>query len=131
MNRYILAAVALLAAGAARAQGIASLATPIAPVQSSAVESNHVLRSKPGAIYGLSVTSGASAGYVLVFDATVAPADGAVTPVFCYQLPATSTVSVSYAPAAAFANGAVVVFSTTGCFTKTASATAFIAGLPQ
>ena len=39
-------------------------------------------------MYGLTVTNGASAGYVLMFDATTVPGDGAVSPVGCYAIPA-------------------------------------------
>jgi hypothetical protein len=90
-----------------------------------------VLKASSGALYGFTVTSGASAGYVLVFDAVAAPADGTVTPAMCYKIAATSTISMPYNPPALFATGITVVFSTTGCFTKTVSATAFISGQVQ
>ena len=101
----------------------------ITPVVSSAAEGSHVLKASAGNLYGLSATSGASAGYVMVFNATSAPADGAVTPIFCYSIPATSSLGSDYSGApAVFATGITIVFSTTGCFTKTISATAFFAG---
>lgn len=100
----------------------------ITPVVSSAAEANHVLKATPGNLYGLSVTTGATAGYVLLFNATSAPADGAVTPLFCYAIPASSSIGVTFDIPAAFATGITASFSSTGCFTKTASATAFFAG---
>lgn len=100
----------------------------IAPVVSSAAEANHVLKASAGNLYGVSVTTGAVAGYVLVSDATSAPADGAVTPKFCFILPASGSLGVVWNPPAVMATGITVSFSSTGCFTKTASATAFISG---
>lgn len=100
----------------------------ITPVVSSAAESGHVLKASAGSLYGLNVTTGASAGYVLIFDATSAPSNGAVTPKKCYYVPSVSTLGASWDVPAAFATGITVVFSTTGCFTKTASATAFFSG---
>lgn len=96
---------------------------------STAVESGRVLKASAGNLYGLNVTSGASAGFVLVFNSTTVPADGAVTPVKCYPLAANTGFDLNYrASPVAFATGISVAFSTTGCFTKTASATAFISG---
>lgn len=99
----------------------------IIPVVSAAAEANHVLKATPGNLYYLRATSGANAGYVLVFNAAAAPADGAAqTPVLCEKLAANSSLAVfdlSYPYY--FSTGIVVSFSTTGCFTKTADATAF------
>lgn len=96
------------------------------PVNSASGEGSHVFKNVPGVLYGFSVTSGASAGYVLVYNATSAPADGAVTPVACYALAANSTIGVAYTPLPLnMTTGITAVFSTTGCFTQTTSATAF------
>lgn len=99
----------------------------IAPESSSAAEGSHVFCTTQCSVWSLEVTSGGAAGYVMTFNATAVPADGAVTPVTCVVLPATSTVSISYesGPSEYMNTGYVAVFSTTGCFTKTASATAF------
>lgn len=102
--------------------------TGIIPVVSSALEANHVLKASPGNLYGFQITNGATAGYVMLYDATTAPVDGAVTPVKCYQLPANSTLVAGFGPPLAFSTGIVVGFSSTGPFTKTASATVFISG---
>jgi hypothetical protein len=63
----------------------------------------------------------------MTFNATTAPADGAVTPVEAIQIPAGSAAAISFegAPPDHYSTGIVAVFSTTGPFTKTASATAF------
>jgi hypothetical protein len=104
-------------------QGIMSATT--------AVASNLVVNGSNANLLYLNVVSGASAGYVMVFNATSAPADGAVTPTLCYTLAANSTLTITYESTAQpyFGTGIVVVFSTTGCFTKTASATAFISAV--
>ena len=99
------------------------------PQNSAAAESSHVFKASAGTLFGLSVTSGASAGYVLIFNATTAPADGAVTPVACYAIAANTTLGIAFTPfPLALSTGITAVFSTTGCFTKTASATSFFLG---
>lgn len=81
----------------------------------------------PAYLHGVNVTSGASAGYVMLFDAAAVPADGAVTPSRCLPLAANTGIERTFPTPISMKVGIVVVFSTTGCFTKTASATAFIA----
>ncbi len=106
----------------------AGIGTPM--TTTSAAASSLVLKASAANLYRVVVTSGASAGYVMIFNATSAPADGAVTPVDCRAIAANASLSISYADAPArLTTGATVVFSTTGCFTKTASATAFITGM--
>ncbi len=100
----------------------------ITPVVSTAAESSHVFKASAGNLYGYQVTAGAAAGYVMIFNATSAPVDGAVTPIKCVVVPANATVGVTADPPEAFSTGITAVFSTTGCFTKTASATAMFSG---
>lgn len=100
----------------------------IVPVRSVAAEASKVFKSSAGNLYAYQVTTGASAGYVLLFNATSAPANGAVTPVKCVVVAANSTVGVSMNPPEYFSTGIVAVFSTTGCFTQTTSATAMFSG---
>lgn len=102
----------------------------IAPVVTSAAAGTLVLKASAGNLYGLTVTTSSAAGYVMVFNATSAPVDGAVTPVHCVYIgSAPATVGISWRPLGSYySTGISVAFSTTGCFTKTASATAFIAG---
>lgn len=95
----------------------------------SAVASSLVLKASAGNLYSVNVVTGASAGFVMFFNATSAPGDGAVTPVYCMPIAANSGFNMANTPIPAnFTTGITIVFSTTGCFTKTASATAFIAG---
>lgn len=97
-------------------------------VVSSAVSGGLVGKASAGNLYGFNVVAGASAGYVLIFNSTTVPADGAVTPVRCLPLAANSGVDVNLrGQPVYFSTGISLSFSTTGCFTKTASATAFIA----
>lgn len=103
------------------------LGNPLPSIASAALESSHILKTSHGYLNGFHATSTTVAGYVLIFDSATVPADGAVTPVGCYALQGTpQTVWDSWLTYPnVFLNGIVIVFSTTGCFTKTASATAF------
>ena len=115
------AAVALTPSAAAGAA--------IAPATSTAVASSQVLKAAAGNGYRYAVTTGASAGYFMVFDATALPANGAVTPKICRAAPANSSLEIDHSTAPdRFAAGIVEAFSTTGCYTLTASATAELEG---
>lgn len=104
----------------------------ISPVSSPAAEGARVFKTGPGNLYRLSVTTGGTGGYLMVFDATAAPADGTVAPAVCRAVAANSTLTVALAdPTARFGTGIAAVFSSTGCFTKTVSATAFFEGYFQ
>lgn len=105
----------------------ATAANAITPVVTAAVAGSVVGKASAGNLYGVNVTSGASAGFVMVFNATSAPADGAVTPVKCLPVAANSGFEWNFRDMpVALSTGVTVVFSTTGCFLKTISATAFI-----
>jgi hypothetical protein len=107
---------------AAAAAGVAVNATSVAA-------GSLILKASAGNLYGYNVTSGASAGYVMIFNSATVPADGAVTPARCIPLAANTGMEVDLrGQPTFFTTGIVIVFSTTGCFSKTISATAFIAG---
>jgi hypothetical protein len=113
------------AAGAT--QTIETITPPIAPVISTALEASHVIKGSAGSLFDWYVTTTQFPGYVMIFDATSAPADGAVTPKMCFAVGAGSTfISPAGKPPTVFATGITFVFSTTGPFIKTASASAFI-----
>lgn len=102
-------------------------------VPTTALAANQVLKASAGNLYGFQVTPdstlSAAAFWVMVYDATSAPADGAVTPKKCYGFPAgTTTAAFSWPTPISFSSGIVVGVSTTGCFTKTASTHAFFSG---
>ena len=105
----------------------------IVPVATTVAASSLVVKATPGQLMAMVAATGAVAGYVMLFDAAAAPADGAVSPVWVSGLIAANTsvtvFAVNGGPGIRFNTGIVAVFSSTGPFTKTASATAYISGL--
>lgn len=99
----------------------------IVPVVSPSAEGSRVFCAAACNLWSIYITTGASAGFLMTFNATSAPAEGAVTPIECVQVAANSTVALSFGsgPPDRYSTGATAVFSTTGCFNKTISATAF------
>jgi hypothetical protein len=104
-----------------------SSSAAITPGASSTLEAGHVLKASAGNLYSLYVATTTASGWLMTFNATSAPADGAVTPVEAVQIPAGSAAAISFdgAPPDFYSTGIVAVFSSTGPFTKTASSTAF------
>lgn len=133
--RLALSLLLTLWAGAAAAQTQCSVPSffPGTPVVSTAAEGSHILKAVPGCLLSVYVTAGSTAGYLLLFNSDTVPADGAVTPQDCIQVPASTTQSLNWAPQPPewFSAGLVAVFSTTGCFTKTLSATAYFHAFVQ
>ena len=113
--------------------------TILAPVSSTAIEGSHIFCTGPCKLYSSSVTTGASAGYLMIFDANSVPADGALSaanaPKYCWNFPANTGAGYTWplgsgpnaAPSGSqFLKGLVTVFSTgADCLHKTLSATAF------
>lgn len=137
------------ATGVMSVQGIASM-TPIqnvslpsttlggmapTPATQSAVQSCTVLKSSAGQLYSLSAAIGATTGYIMVFNATAAPGDGAVTPAWppirVVSDGTSGWASYSFPYPLTLGTGITVCFSSTGPFTKTASATAILSGQIQ
>jgi hypothetical protein len=107
---------------------------PTAPIPSASLESNHVLRTGAGNLYGFQanfVTCASAPCWVMVFDATALPSNGTVTPVKWYQANQNQTIGVRYSPPLKMTTGIVVGCSTTGPFTLTATAQCAISGEPQ
>ena len=102
----------------------------LTPVATSAAASSLVLKASAGNLLSLACAPTAT-GYLMLFDATSAPADGAVAPKWVQPVFANGGASWSWSNPMSFATGVVAVFSSTGPFTKTASATAFISGQVQ
>lgn len=106
---------------------------PSAPLSTSSIASNLIIKGSPGNLYSLqasadSTLSGA-AWWLMLYDATTAPGDGAITPLKCFAFQSgTTLVGLAFPTPVSFATGIVAGVSTTGCFTKTASAHAFISG---
>lgn len=106
------------------------------PVSSAALAANTIIKASAGNLYSFEVaadsTLSAAAWWIMIHNATSAPADGAVTPLKCYAMPlGTTTFSAAFPTPVAFSTGIVIGVSTTGCFTKTASTHAFISGDAQ
>lgn len=93
---------------------------------STVAEGSRIAKVTGGNCYGFNVVSGASAGYFMLFNSATVPADGTVTPLRCYVVAANASLAVSWDTPRRFGAGITGVFSTTGPFTKTISATAFI-----
>lgn len=101
---------------------------------STAAESNRVIKATPGSLNALTITIGATSGYVMLFNATALPANGAVTPAWCMRIISDGTaasMAVAFPAAQPFSTGITAGFSTTGCYTLTASATAAFFGSYQ
>lgn len=102
----------------------------IAPNPSGALASNVVLKASAGNLFSLNVAATTVSGYVLLFNATSLPANGAVTPVRAWALNAGQTLDLTFDPPLRLGTGITAAFSsnTTTPFTLAASATAFISG---
>lgn len=109
----------------------------VAPVQSSSVETGHVIKASGGNLYDFNVSADATLSAVtwaaLIFNSTTVPAAGAVTPVRCYIVPAgTTSISGSFQTPMYLGTGISIAVSTGAtCFTKTDSAHAFISAGAQ
>lgn len=108
----------------------------LTPVTSTALAANTVIKASAGNLYSFEVsadsTLSAAAWWIMIYNATSAPVDGAVTPLKCYAMPSgTTAFSAAFPTPIALSTGGVIGVSTTGCFTKTASTHAFISGDAQ
>ena len=108
--------------------------------RSTAAEGSHVFcdatgstaKKAPCFLRTLYVTTGATGGWLMTFDAITAPANGAVQPIECVVAPSTNTTSIDFGPTSEpYVTGLTAVFSTTGCHTLTVSNTAFFKGRSQ
>lgn len=117
----------------APATSVATVGSNATPISSAALAANQVIITGAHQLLSFQVsadsTLSGAAWWIMVYNATTAPADGAITPAKCYALPsgATAFTGAFFAPVT-FAIGIVIGVSTTGCFTKTASTHAFISG---
>jgi hypothetical protein len=101
----------------------AASAVGIAAVASTSAEACHVFKASAGNLYSVSGTIGA-AGWIMVFNATSAPADGAVTPVAWAQPTSSGSWAINYGTIPlVLSTGITVCASSTGPLTKTAYST--------
>lgn len=91
--------------------------------KSSALEGSKVVSAAPAILSGLMVTNSTVSLYLMVWNSTTVPADGAVSPDLCMYIPSSPSTN-GYALNFKGAAGVSIAVSTTGCFTKTVSATA-------
>lgn len=107
----------------------------LVPVVSTTLESCHVLKASAGNLYSLAVTIQATTVIVQVFNATSAPGDGAVTPIWSMPVISNGTLggnSWNFAiPVRGSTGLTVCASSATTPFTKTASATAMFSAEVQ
>ena len=127
---------ALVAAQQATTAAITSSSlVPPSPsfVQATGLVSNLVLKAAAGSLYAAYVTTGSTAGWFMLFDAVAVPANGTVTPKHSIYCPsnATTEIELPFLTAEPFAIGIVAAFSSSGPFTFTASASAFMKGIVQ
>lgn len=98
--------------------------------------SSLVVKASAGNLWGYTATNNTGATlYIMVFNLTSAPADGAVTPAQCIAIPSGTSasplsvgVSAAGEPPAYYSAGITIVASSTGCGNKTAIATTAITG---
>jgi hypothetical protein len=136
-------ALALLLLGASAPAGAQSFNQPLNQVAlpnqvSAEAVSSFVFVAPRKALATLTVRNGAAAGFAMVFDATSAPS-GAVTPcttsgsarpcvMWCVPMVANTVVERTWYSPLLAQLGFVALYSTTGCGTVTASATAQFSG---
>lgn len=126
IRSLLLGLVAFGLSGIANAQVASRLQAP-----SAAAEIGRVLCAAACNLTGFQVNTGAVAGWVMLFNATAVPADGTVAPVKWWQVAINTTLEIHYQNPLRMTTGATVVFSSTGPFTKTGSATALFSGEVQ
>jgi hypothetical protein len=102
---------------------------PVAPVANTAISSGLVMKASACLVFAVNLNA-TDTGWFMLLDATAIPADGAVSPVKAWQFQASQpqTIDVRFDPPLAMTNGAVLVFSSSGPFQKTASAVALMSG---
>lgn len=118
---------------------LAIAADTMKPIVSSAAEGSHVFCASSCILRSLYVTTGAVSGYLMTFNTTTPPADGSLDgtpghekPIECLPAAAASMLGIDFGETAdVYSTGLTAVFSTTGCFTKTLSGTAFFKGRVQ
>jgi hypothetical protein len=116
--------------GPSSAGGVAP--SPLAP----ALATSQIIKGSAGNLYSFEVsvdsTLSAAAWWILIYDALADPGNGTVAPRKCYaQVSGATSASYAWLNPIHFTTGIVIVVSTTGCFTETQSAHAFISGDAQ
>lgn len=100
-------------------------------IATSALAANLVVNAAATNLYSFEVAADstlyAAAWWIMIYNATSAPTDGAVTPAKCYAMPVGATsFAAAFTKPVRFSTGVTIGVSTNGCFTKAASTHAFI-----
>lgn len=103
------------------------------PIVSASAEGSHVLKASKGCLISLYVYNSGAAAFLMVFNSTTVPNDGAVTPIQCVPVASASYQYINFAPQPPeyYSTGISTAISTTGCFTKTVGSGAFFHALVQ
>jgi len=101
----------------------------IAPQVSADSVSNFVPTAAGKTLFGFTVKNTSTAGWVVVFDATSLPSNGAAAPKVCFALAANTSVTYIAPVPMLFATGITLGYSSTSCDSITASATAKFSGV--
>lgn len=128
---------ALMAACAAQAQTPPEAGNPVRSF--GAAGSSSVTSAPPGGqalrLYSVSISPGASAGYLMVFEADGVPASGAVAyPVLRYCAPVAGGATFGFSWGTTpdlFSKSVIVAFSSTGCTTFTPASAAWLGAQVQ
>lgn len=135
MTRYILAILLSLFASSAWAQTncVVPATNAATPVVSAAAEGSHVLKASSGCLISVYVYNSGAAAFLMIFNSTTVPGDGAVTPIECVPVASASYQFINLAPLPPewFSTGISAAISTTGCFTKTVGSGAFFHAIVQ
>jgi hypothetical protein len=98
----------------------------IVPAVTTAAAGSLIAKASAGNVYSIGCTTGATAGYLMLFDSATVPADGTVQPKKTIAVAANTSIKQDFPVPARMGSGITLVFSSTGPFTKTLSATAFL-----
>lgn len=136
MRKWIIVALCLIS-GAAYAQTVILQPSPAQSIAGSvismtAISPGFVIKAAPGNLYQLTST-GTTPSFLMTFNATSVPADGAVAPVDCISTNGLSTATLNFSPGPPefFSVGIVAAMSSTGCFIKTGLTASFFKALFQ
>lgn len=115
---------------------VPSAPASVTPFATQAAASNTIAKAAPGSLSTLTITTGATSGWVMVFDAVSLPSNGATTSTlkWCYPVVSDGTrggASFEWPSPVTMATGITIGFSSTACNSLTASATAFFYGQVQ
>lgn len=137
LRRLLLSATLWLGtAAAALAQNQAVVPPNVAatPIVSTSLEGSHVLKASKGNLYSLYVYNAGSAAFLMTFNATSLPANGAVTPIQCIPVAAANYQYINFAPTPPeyYSTGIVAAISTgANCLTLTVGSGAFFHAVVQ